>query len=335
MSPHPLRSFGSALAFALAAAVVSVSFGTAQAPPPSQAPSPQRGQAPAGQRGAMPNMPTPGVCPLPTLPALASYNDSSFYAVTDVPHGRIEQVPYKNFAGADKRMHVYLPPAYEKDAAARYPVLYLCHGGGDDDSRWSLNDPQRGGSAGVILDNLIAAGKAKPMIIVMPHTSCSVANPSAPGKDDACTQEFLKDIIPYADSHYRTKANRESRALAGLSMGGFVVMNTGLPHLDTFSELYVYSSGYFPDPVKVFEENYTALLKDPATNDRFRVPFYMAAGETDIALKNGLATLAVINKYGLRNFWVLSTGGHEWPNWRRYLHQTAQIMFPDCPAAGR
>lgn len=335
MSPHPLRSFGSALAFALAVAVVSVSFGTAQAPPPSQAPSPQRGQAPAGQRGAMPSMPTPGVCPLPTLPALASYDDSSFYAVTDVPHGRIEQVPYKNFAGADKRMHVYLPPAYEKDAAARYPVLYLCHGGGDDDSRWSLNDPKRGGSAGVILDNLIATGKAKPMIIVMPHTNCSVANPSAPGKDDACTQEFLKDIIPYVDSHYRTKANRESRALAGLSMGGFVVMNTGLPHLDTFSELYVYSSGYFPDPVKVFEENYAALLKDPATNDRFRVPFYMAAGETDIALKNGLATLAVINKYGLRNFWVLSTGGHEWPNWRRYLHQTAQIMFPDCPAAGR
>jgi enterochelin esterase family protein len=333
-----VRSFHVPVALFLALVLGSALAVLAQAPPPPQTPPATpagRAQAPGGQRGAMPNMPKPGVCPLPTLPALASYTDASFYAVTDVPHGKVEQVPYKNFAGADKRMHVYLPPAYEKSPGARYPVLYLCHGGGDDDSRWSLDDPKRGGSAGIILDNLIAAGSAKPMIIVMPHTNCSVATPSAPGKDDACTQEFLKDIIPYVDSHYRTRASREGRALAGLSMGGFVVMNTGLPHLDTFSELYVYSSGYFPDPVKVFEENYAALLKDAATNDLFRVPFYMAAGETDIALRNGQATLAVINKYGLRNFWVLSTGGHEWPNWRRYLHQTAQIMFPDCPAAAR
>ena len=113
-----------------------------------------------------------------------------------------------------------------------------------------------GGSAQFILDNLIAAGKARPMIVVMPYTKCSSPNPSAPGKDDACTQEYLKDIIPYIDSHYRTRASREGRALAGLSMGGFVVMNTGLPHLDTFSELYVYSSGYFPDQQKAFEDNY-------------------------------------------------------------------------------
>jgi enterochelin esterase-like enzyme len=107
-------------------------------------------------------------------------------------------------------------------------------------------------------------------------------------------------------------------------------MNTGLPHLDTFSELYVYSSGYFPDQLKAFEDNYAATFRDPKTNDLFRVPFYMAAGETDIALRNGQASLAVINKYGIRNFWVLSSGGHEWMNWRRYLYQTAQIMFPAC-----
>lgn len=276
--------------------------------------------------------PKAGVCPLPILPALPAYTETAFYSRADVPHGKLEQPTYKNYAGSDKRMHVYLPLDYERNTDARYPVLYLNHGGGDDDSRWSLEDQRRGGSAPLILDNLIAAGKAKPMIVVMPNTSgCASQTPSSPGKDDACTQEYLKDIIPYVDSHYRTKANRENRAIAGLSMGGFVVLHTGLPHLDTFSELYVYSSGHISaEDLKQFDANFSAMLKDQKTNDLFRVPFYMAAGETDIALNNSERVLALFNQYGVRNFWVLSTGGHEWPNWRRYLYQTAQIMFPDC-----
>ena len=296
----------------------------AQAPPQT----PGRGGAGRG----MPSMPKKGVCPLPILPALPAYADTVFFAKSGVPHGKVEQAAYKNYADADKRMHIYLPPDYEKNTNARYPVLYLNHGGGDDDSKWASDDPKQGGNAQFILDNLIAAGKAKPMILVMPNTrACASATPSAPGKDDACTQEYLKDIIPYVDAHYRTKADRANRALAGLSMGGFVVMHTGLPHLDTFGELYVYSSGHTSDAaLKQFEENFAPLLKDPATDDLFRVPYYMAAGETDIALKNGQKVLALFNQYGIRNFWVLSDGGHEWPNWRRYLYQTAQIMFPDC-----
>jgi enterochelin esterase-like enzyme len=276
------------------------------------------------------NAPKAGVCPLPILPALPAYADTAFFAKADVPHGKVDQVTYKNYAGIDKRLHVYLPPDYSSNA--KYPVLYLNHGGGGDDSNWSSEDPKRGGNAQFVLDNLIAAGKAKPMIIVMPNTSkCASATPSAPGKDDACTQEYLKDIIPYVDSHYSTKASRDDRALAGLSMGGFVVLHTGLPHLDTFSELYVYSSGHINgSDLKQFDTNFAPLLKDPKTNDLFRVPFYMAAGETDIALNNGQRVLALFNQYGVRNFWVLSTGGHEWPNWRRYLYQTAQVMFPDC-----
>lgn len=298
----------------------------AQAPAPAQAPG--RG---APGRGSM-SMPKKGVCPLPILPALPAYADTAFFAKTDVPRGRVEQAAYKNFAGADKRMHIYLPPNYEKNTTARYPVLYLNHGGGDDDSKWTSDDPKQGGNAHFILDNLIASGKAKSMILVMPNTrGCASGTPSAPGKDDACTQEYVKDIIPYVDGHYRTRADRGSRALAGLSMGGFVVMHTGLPRLDTFSELYVYSSGHTSETaLKQFEENFATLLKDPATNDLFRVPLYMAAGETDIALRNGQKDLALFNQYGLRNFWVLSDGGHEWANWRRYLCQTAQVMFPDC-----
>jgi enterochelin esterase-like enzyme len=285
-------------------------------------------QAPA--RPPIRPAPKAGVCPLPILPALPAYSDTAFFAKVDVPHGKVALATYKNYNGADKRMHVYLQPDYSGNAT--YPVLYLNHGGGDDDSQWSSEDPKRGGNAQFILDNLVAAGKAKSMIIVMPDThACASYTPSAPGKDDACTQEYLKDIIPYVDSHYRTKASREYRAMAGLSMGGFVVLHTGLPHLDTFSELYVYSSGHInAEDLKQFDENFAPLLQDSKTNDLFRVPLYMAAGETDIALRNGQKDLALFNQYGVRNFWVLSTGGHEWPNWRRYLYQTAQIMFPDC-----
>jgi enterochelin esterase family protein len=276
-------------------------------------------------------MPKTGATVLPILPALPALDDTSFFAKADVPHGKVERATYTNHAGKEKRMHVYLPPGYEADGESRYPVLYLNHGGGDDDSAWTRTDPRRGGSIQVILDNLIAAKKAKPMIVVMPNTrDIASPNPPKPGEDDACSKEFLKDIIPYVEGHYRARTGRENRALAGLSMGGFVVMNTGLAHLDTFGELYVYSSGYFPDRVAAFEESFKAVLDDPKTNEELlRVPFYMAQGETDIALKNGQAVMAIINQHGVRNFWVLSSGGHEWGNWRRYLHQTAQVMFPE------
>lgn len=290
--------------------------------------------APENQPARRPpiQMPEKGVCPLPILPALPAYSETDFYTVKDVPHGKVEKATYKNPAGEEKRMHIYLPPDYDKNVDTRYPVLYLNHGGGDDDSRWTLEDQQRGGYANIILDNLIAEGKAKQMIIVMPNTrGIATGTPPVPGTDDACSQEYVNCIIPYVDSHYRTKANRAYRAIAGLSMGGFVVLHTGLPHLDIFSELYIYSSGHTsPESLKEFEENFRELLQDEETNKLFRVPLYMAAGETDIALYNGMKDLAIFNSYGIRNFWVLSDGGHEWPNWRRYLYQTAQIMFPDC-----
>jgi enterochelin esterase-like enzyme len=278
------------------------------------------------------SLPRAVACPLPILSALPTEADTAFYAKRDVAHGKVEAATYQNYSGDTKRMHVYLPPGYERNTSARYPVLYLNHGAGDDDSTWTLDDPKRGGSANLILDNLAAAGKIKPMIVVMPDTtSCASRTPSAPGKDDACTEEYLKDLIPYVDSHYRTKAKRDKRAIAGQAMGGLVVLNTGLPHLDTFGELYVYSSGYMTEKeLKQFDENFSPLLRDSGTNDLLREPFYMAAGEADIALHDAQKVLAVFDQYGVRNFWVFSSGAHNWLNWRRYLYQTAQIMFPDC-----
>jgi enterochelin esterase-like enzyme len=239
-------------------------------------------------------------------------------------------VTYKTLAGAEKRMHVYLPPDYKANTERRYPVLYLNHGDGGDDTQWTARNTRSGGFADLILDNLMAAGKAKAMIIVMPNSrNLASGDFPKPGAPDACSDEFLKDIIPFIDGHYRTKPTRECRALAGLSVGGFVVLNTGLAHLDTFGELYVFSSGYWPDRLAGFQENAKAILSDTAINDKFRMPIYFAAGETDIAFSNSQKTLAVFNGYGIRTFSTLSSGGHEWLNWRRYLYQTAQIMFPE------
>lgn len=267
----------------------------------------------------------PPAHPVPILPALPAPEDKSFYAERAVPHGRVEVVKYQSSAGAEKSLHVYLPPGYDTDPERRYPVLYLNHGGGENDTHWTVK-----GFAHQILDNLIADGKARPMIIVMPNTGGVVSGtPPKPGEDDACTREYLRDILPFVDAHYRTRPNRESRAVAGLSMGGFVVLNTGLTHLETFGELYVFSSGYWPEQLGQFKERFEPLLSDPRINERFRVPLYIAVGETDIAYLNSMKTLAVFADHGIRNFSVLSSHGHEWLNWRRYLWQTAQIMFPE------
>ncbi len=112
-------------------------------------------------------------------------------------------------------------------------------------------------------------------------------------------------------------------------MGGFVVLNTGIPNLDMFSELYVFSSGYVDEPSReAIKTNFAALLEDTNANKRFNVPLYFAVGETDIALNNSFKTMAIFNAAGVRSFSVLSDGGHDWTNWRRYLWQSAQVMFP-------
>lgn len=261
--------------------------------------------------------------PVPNLPALPESDDTSFYEERDIPHGSVSIVHYPLNDGSEKQMHLYLPPGY-KESTDRFPVLYLNHGGGENDSHWTQS-----GRTHFILDNLVAEGKARAMIVVMPNTSGVVSGtPPSPGVDDPCTREYLEYIIPFVDANYRTLPGRENRAVAGLSMGGFVPLNTGLSHLDTFGELYVFSSGYWPEMIPLFEENFRTILDDPDINQKFFVPIYFGVGETDIAMVNSMKTEAIFSSRGIRHYSVLSSHGHEWLNWRRYLHQTAQIMFP-------
>lgn len=167
---------------------------------------------------------------------------SDFMDTKNVPHGAVAEVTYTSTAlGVFRRMHVYTPPGYEV-GTAKYPVFYLLHGAGDSDDAWTSV-----GRAGFILDNLIAAGKAKPMIVVMPagHTSRGTVPGGAVGRN--ATEEFVKDftvdVMPYVDKHYRVLTDRAHTAIAGLSMGGTQTLQVAIPHLDQFSYIGVFSSG--------------------------------------------------------------------------------------------
>ena len=166
-----------------------------------------------------------------------------FYHAKDVPHGEVRSRWYKSkVTGQTRHVMVYTPPGYDADPKKRYPVLYLQHGGGEDETGWT-----RQGHVNFILDNLIAAGRPVPMIVVMEKgyatRAGAAAEPSGQGQGDGGAFEdvVLKDLIPMIDSTYRTIADRDHRAIAGLSMGAGQAMQIGLTHLDTFSAVGAFS----------------------------------------------------------------------------------------------
>src|SRR5512139_2801143 len=165
---------------------------------------------------------------------------SDVFDTQDVPHGAIAAVTYKSISlGRFRRMHVYTPPGYES-GAGRYPVFYLLHGAGDNDNAWSSV-----GRAGFILDNLIAAKRARPMIVVMPagHTSRGPGSPLGRAATEEFVNDFVKDVMPYVETHYRVLKGRANTAIAGLSMGGGQTLQVAIPRLARFGYIGVFSSG--------------------------------------------------------------------------------------------
>ena len=246
---------------------------------------------------------------------------SEFFAERAVPHGAVAAIHYQSQAlGVPRRMHVYTPPGYAT-SGERYPVLYLLHGGGDNDLSWLM-----AGRANFIFDNLIAAGKAKPMIVVMPAGHVPVAPGAAPAPD-AFARDLLTDVVPYVERNYRTLSGREQRAIAGLSMGGQQTLNVGLTNLDKFSQLGVFSSGWFgQDGAATFAKNNAALLTEPAVNDRIRL-FWIATGKDDFVMPSTKAALAMLDQHKIRYAYKETEGGHTWPNWRAYLNEFAPLLF--------
>ena len=250
---------------------------------------------------------------------------SEFFAEKAVPHGEVTEVFYQSKAlGIARRMHIYTPPGYAT-SGKRYPVLYLLHGAGDNDEAWLM-----AGRANFIFDNLIAAGKAKPMIVVMPAGHTPGAAPVggvSPTGPDAFARDLMTDVVPYAEKNYRTLRGRENVAIAGLSMGGQQTLNVGLTNLDKFSQIGVFSSGWFgQDGAASFAKSHEALLADPKLNDRIKL-FWFATGKDDFVLPSTKAALALLDQYKIRHSYKETEGGHTWPNWRAYLNEFAPLLF--------
>jgi enterochelin esterase-like enzyme len=264
---------------------------------------------------------------------------TAFEDARRVPHGAVSLVWYHSeVAGRTRRMHVYTPPGYEA-GNAKYPVLYLVHGGGDIDTGWI-----EGGRANFILDNLIADGKARPMIIVMPDFNMQMPLQAAAGapaptrmqtlawEQDLFVKELTGSIIPHIEKTYRVRADRDNRALAGLSMGGARVLRTGPSHLNLFSYLGVFSMGLQKGPTQGvpddFEERNAQFLKNAQESNRQLKLFWIGVGNDDDRIFDGGKLLSeTLNRHGIRNEFHESGGGHSWPNWRRYLNEFAPRLF--------
>jgi enterochelin esterase-like enzyme len=253
---------------------------------------------------------------------------AAFFAERDVPHGAVSMVHYQSKSlGLPRRMHVYTPPGYGTSAAAgtRYPVFYLLHGAGDDDRSWLL-----AGKANFILDNLIAEGKAKPMIVVMPagHTPRPGGLFGPAGAADPFVGDFLQDVMPYVERNYRTLPGRTNRAIAGLSMGGNHTLQIGLPNLDKFAWVGVFSSGFLggQNPGETFVKNHPAVLPDAKINEKLKL-FWLATGKEDFILPQTKATLALLDQHKVRYTYKETEGGHTWPNWRAYLQEFTPMLF--------
>ncbi len=267
---------------------------------------------------------------------------AAFMDTDDVPHGAVSSVTYYSKALSKfRRMHVYTPPGYET-STEKYPVFYLLHGAGDSDDSWTSV-----GRASFILDNLIAQGKAKPMIVVMPagHTTHEPlrmpATPAARRRmnfNDDFVREFTTDIMPLAESRYRVIGDRAHRAIAGLSMGGGQTLNIGIPHLDEFAYIGVFSSGLFgmfpmampgqpaPAPDNTWELQYAAQLDDANLKPGLKL-FWFSTGSEDRLLPTSKATVEMFRKHGFSPTFVPSPGAHTWINWRNYLDQFAPQLF--------
>jgi enterochelin esterase family protein len=253
-----------------------------------------------------------------------------------VPHGVIRQIWYPSTTlGEQRRMHVYTPPGYE-NGNTQYPVLYLLHGGGDEDSGWSTI-----GRAGFILDNLLAAEKAQPMLIVMPNGSLprpdarngaagAVSAASAADRlemQSRFTKELMTDVIPLVEKSFRVQPEPMGRAIAGLSMGGGQTLRVLTTHPDRFAYVGIWSAGIFGGNADEWEERNESFLAAAERVNGSIERLEIVVGEQDFALDGSRALSDVLKKRGVEHELIITAGGHTWINWRHYLHDFSQTLF--------
>jgi enterochelin esterase-like enzyme len=269
-----------------------------------------------------------------TVYSLAIVPGSNVFDTRAVPHGAVASVLYQSTSlGGVRRMHVYTPPGYS-NSRDRYPVLYLLHGAGDVDESWSTV-----GRAGVILDNLIADHKARPMLIVMPagHVNGAGAalgaavaggatTPAIGSGPDPFLNDFAADLMPYVEKNYRVLTDREHRAIAGLSMGGGQTLNIAMPRLDRFAYIGVFSSGIPANVADAWEHEHQADLDNAAARRGVKL-LWFSTGKDDFVMDTTRSSVALLKKHGFSPVFVESEGGHTWMNWRDYLSAFAPQLF--------
>jgi len=257
--------------------------------------------------------------------------DQEFYALKHVPHGELREVLYfGKTSNTNRHSFVYTPPDYDTHPHKRYPVLYLQHGYNEAESGWGAQ-----GHAGLIMDNLIAEGKAKPFIIVMENGGISGgpggrgappsgAPPRGGGRGafnfSAFEQALIGDVIPFVDANFRTLADQPHRAMAGLSMGGMQTRQITLAHLDTFSAIGLFSGGV----ISTNDVNNT-----PGFRKKVKVLFISCGSEER---PEGIqANHEALDQIGIKNtVYVSPNTAHEWQTWRRSLHEFAPLLFNHC-----
>jgi enterochelin esterase family protein len=248
-----------------------------------------------------------------------------FDEVQNVPHGAIHIRSYMSTPLMRLRgLYVYLPPDYEKDIKRAYPVLYLRHGSGDTEANWSDD-----GRAGVILENLLAQGKAVPMLIVMTNgdTDNTWLGGSSPQAIELLAKELLGDVIPLIEKTYRVLPGRDDRAITGLSMGGGQAFTIGLKNLETFAWVGQFSSGLVSDAEFNLEKHLPGFLSDASGVNQKLKFFFLGCGTEDPRYQGQLDLSAVLKKHGIRHQFFSTPGGHEWRVWRHLLADFLQRVF--------
>jgi len=256
------------------------------------------------------------------------FKGQDYYAMKEVPHGDIRIKNYYSVVTNSWRLlYIYTPPGYDENTNEKYPVLYILHGGGEDERGWATQ-----GKTDLILDNLIAAHKAKPMLIVMPDANLGAGGLSSNGIESSLKMfeaEMKRSIIPFVEKNYRTLNDANNRALAGLSLGGLHTLYTGINNTDMFSYLGIFSSGWIlPMLNNTANAQYDFMKKNEATISNNLKQFWIAmGGQEDIAYKNCQIMLGKLDELGIKHTYYEYPGGHTWPVWRNNLYTFAPLLF--------
>jgi enterochelin esterase-like enzyme len=270
-----------------------------------------------------------------SIPGLAAAQEPgpAYLEVRSIPHGTVRTVAYKSKSlGTDRKVVVYTPPNYET-STSRLPVLYLLHGAGSTETSWTER-----GKAHVILDNLIADSRLKPLVVVMPFGYAFARAPGA-GRGDAAEnklqrqgfqRDLIEDVIPMIDATFRVYGDREHRAIAGLSLGGGQSLAIGLSHTNLFSRVAGFSSamgaGSNPETGGV---NFDEVLADSAHINRQLKLLWVGCGTEDSLFQSNLAFAAQLSKHKIEHILRVTGGAHTFAVWQRYLNEVAPMLFQE------